>query len=376
MVPSVARQARRIKGRKVKLTRKDQKALEKEIPFHLIPDSEREAYHAALCKEWSTWQQYGAVSVLSQEASRYVEEHVDKKRILDTRVCYRNKNAAFPWMPPKHKARLVCRGDRDPDITTLRRDAPTMSRMAMMVLLQVSAAMPGWFLFNADITGAFLQGDQSMASRKEALYLRQPREGLPGLQRGQLMLVVRGIFGLANSPRLFWRHLRDTLLKMGFRQSTLDRAVFFYYKENRLILAIGVHVDDLLGTGEPGTADAVLTELRSIFDFGAWADSREDEVLEYGGKQIRKQKDGTVLLNQEKFIKATNVTPIPKWRTSTPNAPLMASEMTELRSVGGCLHWIVGQTRPDLAAGTSLHMSGQPKASEGSQVDRGMVFEI
>ena len=230
----------------------------------------------------------------------------------------------------------------------------------MMVLLQVAAAMPGWFLFNADITGAFLQGDQSLSSRKEALYLRQPREGLPGLQKGQLMLVVRGIFGLANSPRLFWRHLRDTLLKIGFRQSTLDRAVFFYYKEERLVLVLGAHVDDLLGIGQPGAADEVLAELRTTFDFGAWADSREDEVLEYGGKQIRKLADGTVLLNQEKFIRATSVTAIPKWRTSTPNSNLLKSEMTELRSVGGCLHWVVGQTRPDLAAGTSLHMSGTP----------------
>ena len=352
--------AKKIKGRRVSMTRKEQKALDREIPYHLIPEDEREAYHEALCKEWSTWERYAAVKVLDKAASEAVEKYVHKNRILDTRVCYRNKNAAFPWMPPKHKARHVCRGDRDPDITSLRRDAPTMSRMAMMVLLQVAAAMPGWFLFNADITGAFLQGDQSLSSRKEALYLRQPREGLPGLQKGQLMLVVRGIFGLANSPRLFWRHLRDTLLKIGFRQSTLDRAVFFYYKEERLVLVLGAHVDDLLGTGQPGAADEVLAELRATFDFGAWADSREDEVLEYGGKQIRKLADGTVLLNQEKFIRATSVTAIPKWRTSTPNSNLLKSEMTELRSVGGCLHWVVGQTRPDLAAGTSLHMSGTP----------------
>ena len=110
--------------------------------------------------------------------------------------------------------------------------------------------------FNADITGAFLQGDQKLASRKEALYLRQPREGLPGLVRGQLLLVVRrGIFGLANSPRLFWRHLRDSLIRLGFVQSALDRAVFFFYEQEKLILALGAHVDDLIGTGEPGEAD-------------------------------------------------------------------------------------------------------------------------
>ena len=86
------------------VTRKEAKALEKEIPFNLIPDEEREAYSAALSKEWGTWMKYGAVKALSIEASQEVERQVDKRRILDTRVCYRNKNAAYPWMPPKHKA--------------------------------------------------------------------------------------------------------------------------------------------------------------------------------------------------------------------------------------------------------------------------------
>ena len=351
-------------------TRKELKQLEKEIPWHLIPDEEREGYREALVKEWSVWLRYGAVVVLDLEASRYVEDYVDAARILNTRVCYRNKNAAYPWLPVKHKARLVCRGDQDPDLTTLRRDAPTMSRAGMFCLLQLAASHPGWFLFNSDITGAFLQGDQSLAARKEPLFLKQPREGLPGMHPKQLMMVVRGIFGLANSPRLFWRHLRDTLIKIGFRQSTLDRAMFFYYKDERLILALGAHVDDLLGTGEPGTADQVLDQIKQAFDFGAWADDRTDDVLEYGGKQIRRKSDGTILLSQDKFIRATSVTPVPKWRSATPNAPLLASEMTELRSVGGCLHWIVGQTRPDLAAGTSMHMSGQPTVESLLQLNK------
>ena len=216
-----------------------------------------------------------------------------------------------------------------------------MTRLGLLLILQICASHDGWFLFNSDITGAFLQGDQSLASRKEPLYLRQPREGLPGLQPGQLLLVVRGIFGLANSPRLFWRHLRDTLLTMGFVQSRLDRAVFMYYRQGRLILVLGAHVDDLIGTGKPTEADAILEELKKTFDFGSWADSRQNEVLEYGGKQITKE-NGVVKLTQKKFIQASSTTKIPKWRASTPNAPLLPQEHTELRSLGGCLHWLVG----------------------------------
>ncbi|CAK9081113.1 Retrovirus-related Pol polyprotein from transposon RE1 (Retro element 1) (AtRE1) [Includes: Protease RE1 [Durusdinium trenchii] len=340
-------------------TRKDQKALEKEIPWHMIPEDQRPGYLAALRKEWDVWLKYQVV------------EHFNPERILSARVCYRNKNAAYPWLPIKEKARIVRRGDQDPDLLSLRRDAPTMTRTSLMCILQIGASMPRWFLFNADITGAFLQGDQSMASRKEPLFLKQPREGLPGLAPGQLLLVVRGIFGLANSPRLFWRHLRDSLIRMGFIQSTLDRAVFMYYKHGKLVLVLGAHVDDLIGTGAPGKegADSILHQLREIFDFGAWADSRQEKVLEYGGKQITVENDG-IKLNQQKFVQAATTTSIPKWRLATPNAELFPQEMTELRSLGGCLHWLTGQSRPDLAAGTSLFMSGKPTISNLSALNK------
>ena len=184
-------------------------------------------------------------------------------------------------MPIKYKARIVCRGDMDPGLLSLRRDAPTLARLSLMVFADCHIA---------DITGAFLQGDQSLASRKEPLYLRQPREGLPGLFRDQLLLVVRGIFGLANSPRLFWRHLRDTLLQLG--------AVHF--GQGFVFLLPGQQADpgswrtrrrfDRHRGGEAWRSGQGPQEAnRDIFDFGTWADDGEDKILEYGGKQITRQ---------------------------------------------------------------------------------------
>ncbi|CAE7230751.1 RE1, partial [Symbiodinium sp. CCMP2456] len=351
------------------VTRKDQKALEKEIPRHLIPEDQQHLYEEARQKEWNTWKKFEAVRPLDLQASQWVEQYVDPSRVLKTRFCYRNKNAAYPWMEVKAKARLVCRGDQDPDLLTLRRDAPTLTRVGLMIILQVAASFGDFFLFNSDITGAFLQGSQELSNRKEQLFLKQPAEGLPGLLKGQILLVIRGIFGLANSPRLFWRHLRDTLLRLGFVQSCLDKALFMFYRAGRLVLILGTHVDDLIGTGQPRTADDILEQVKKEFDFGAWADSRTEPVLEYGGKQIRKV-NGKVELSQEKFIKALAVEPIPRWRTVTPNAELLPKELTELRSGGGCLHWLTGQTRPDLAAATSLAMSGKPTVSHLQEVNR------
>ena len=350
------------------MSRKDKKALEKELPWSAIPEEHKEIYKQALAKEWSTWMKYEAVKVLDLECSRHVEQTVDPARILAARVCYRDKHAATPWLEMKPKARIVCRGDNDPDLLELRRDAPTLTRLGMMLLLQVAASIKDSFIVCADITGAFLQGDQALAKRKEPLFIRQPREGLPGLAAGQLLLVVRGIFGLANSPRLFWRFLRDNLIKLGFVQSTLDKALFMYYANigseekpmRRLVVALGAHVDDLICVGMPPYADPILQKVKNEFDFGAWDDSRDNNELTYGGKTITKNPDGSVSLSQSSFIRALTLSPVPKWRTMMKDLQLTAAEVTELKSGGGCLHWLTGQTRPDLAAGTSLNMGGQP----------------
>ena len=351
------------------LTRKERKALEKELPWTSIPEEQKPLFREALVREWTTWLRYKAVEVLDLACSKHVESHFDPARILASRVCYRDKRAATPWLEVKPKARLVCRGDQDPDLLELRRDAPTMTRLSLMLILQLSAACADWFLVCADITGAFLQGDQSLARRKDPLFIRQPREGLPGLLPGQLLLVVRGIFGLANSPRLFWRYLRDSLIKLGFVQSTLDKAVFLFYSDHELVLVVGAHVDDLLCAGKPGIGDKVLDSLRSQFDFGEWKDIRTEPTLTYGGKEITK-RDGIVTLSQESFIRALTLTPVPKWRVLMKDSSLTAQEVTELKSGGGCLHWLVGQTRPDLAAGTSLAMGGQPTVQNLLEINR------
>ena len=340
------------------MSRKDRKALEKELPWSAIPDEQKELYRQALVKEWNTWLKYEAVKVLDTACSRYVENNIDKSRILAARVCYRDKHAATPWLEIKPKARIVCRGDADPDLLELRRDAPTLTRLGLMLLLQLGASSDGWFVVCADITGAFLQGDQSLAQRKDPLFIRQPREGLPGLLPGQLLLVVRGIFGLANSPRLFWRFLRDTLVKLGFVQSTLDKALFFFYVDHLLVLAVGAHVDDLVCVGKPGIGDEILEKVRESFDFGDWHDLRNEDKLVYGGKEITRLDDGGLALSQRSFVKALSLSPIPKWRSLMKDDALTQPEITELKSGIGCLHWLTGQTRPDLAAGASLNQGG------------------
>ena len=160
-----------------------------------------------------------------------------------------------------------------------------------MLILQLAASRQDWFIVTADVTGAFLQGDQALAKRQEPLFIRQPKEGLPDLQPGQLLLVVRGIFGLANS-------LQSTVRLLPER--TPDP------RHRRPCRRPHLH-------GKPGAAaDAVLDRVRAELDFGDWHDSRK---LVYGGKEIAKNSDGAVTISQESFIRALTLTPVPPWRT-------------------------------------------------------------
>ena len=68
--------------------------MEKEIPFELIPECDRELYRAAEDKAWQSWLGYKSCEVLSLEESRHVER--DKpQRVLPSRYVFRKKHAGL-----------------------------------------------------------------------------------------------------------------------------------------------------------------------------------------------------------------------------------------------------------------------------------------
>ena len=69
-----------------RLTRKEEKALEKEVPWERIPLAQRPAYIEARVKEWTEWQKWKAVRPLSAAESAIIEADPEKsKRILPSR---------------------------------------------------------------------------------------------------------------------------------------------------------------------------------------------------------------------------------------------------------------------------------------------------
>ena len=202
--------------------------MDRELPWKAIPDEFKPLYADALKKEWEAWQRFGAAQPCTYKEQQQVEKEMPE-RILTTRVCYRNKHCRQPNLPHAPKARLVVQGFKDPDLTdpSLRRDAPTLTRVGFMCLLHIQLYY-NFIAMAGDATTAFMQGSPELfgKERSKPLYMKQPREGLPGLEAGRVLRLLRGVYGLLTAPRLSWLHLKETLLKMGFRQSSLDAALF------------------------------------------------------------------------------------------------------------------------------------------------------
>ena len=87
-------------------------------------------------------------------------------------------------------------------------DAPTVNRHSLLLGLVV-ALSSGWTIRIGDIRAAFLNGVQSSGR----LFFRQPARGIPGLRPGQLVEILKGVFGLATSPKLWWLKLSTDLLQ-------------------------------------------------------------------------------------------------------------------------------------------------------------------
>eukprot|EP00959_Pyramimonas_sp_CCMP1952_P298625 6246261-Pyramimonas_sp.AAC.1 len=121
---------------------------------------------------------------------------------------------------------------------------------------------------------ALMQGEEQ--PRDKLLFMEQPPRGLPGLQPGQVLHIVKGIFGLATAPRLWKATLKKALLKVelankgGKRfnvvQCLVDPALFVGHGSDGTLQAIVcAHVDDLLIAS---STQASYDIIKKLFPFG------------------------------------------------------------------------------------------------------------
>ncbi|CAE7195067.1 RE1 [Symbiodinium sp. CCMP2592] len=336
--------------------------LEKEIPYVTIPEKDRDLYKQAEEKEWKSWQEYESCEILSLEESQRLERE-RPERILPSRYVFRNKNAGLleasgKELPVKAKARLCLQGHLCPDSRTgqIQVDSPTVERVSTMVFLHMVTSLgwtSNWFI--GDISNAFLQG--APLSGKPDMFMRQPKQGLSGMKPGQLLKLLKPVYGRPDAPRAWYNELARILEEeMGFSKCKTDPAMFALRdQQGNLQGLMVVHVDDVMFCHNGGEAGRqVEKKLTDRFPFGTWMKVCEQESgVTYCGKEIKViNKDGEtcVTLAQNAFIDGRLQTmKIDSSRLREPDARANPTEVTDYRSITGSLQWLAVQSRPDIA---------------------------
>ena len=354
-----------------------EKQLERELPWHCIPESQHAAFKAAELKQWNEHLEHGAMEPVDIETSAEILR-TRPERVLPSRFAYRDKHWAkrkqdgsLPW---KCKARLVIGGHRDPDLDKgLSTSAPTVSRQGVLLLCQILASRRklGWGASAGDITCAFLNGNRL----ERELYIRQPRAGLGDLDPRQLVRLTKGVFGLVDSPNAWWGKLYQSILEMQvklddgregfFDQCPLDPCIFQFkvYGEDGQPgppeCYVAVHVDDLLMIGDKSLNSQLKVAFSKTFPVDDW----EDDAFEYTGSYFEVSDEGVTIL-QENYVD-TRLFEVFVDATDHDEKIATAEQRADNRSLIGALSWIAGQTRPDLQTGVSMAQQLQREPTVG-----------
>ncbi|CAK0793116.1 unnamed protein product [Prorocentrum cordatum] len=347
------------------LSRREQRQLDREIPWREIaeyPEDQFMEYVKALRKECQNWDTWKSVRACSQEEAEQVrrDPHL-RKRCIRSRVCYRDKNLGFP--PLKAKARPVLLGFSDPDLEKLPRNAPVLTDAGKKLICQI-AVSNDWRVGTGDAESAFLQGG-AQSEREEAIYMIPPKDPIvqaAGVFTAPLYEVVGNLHGQSTAPYLWYKHVVTTFLALGSKLHSLDSALFlWFFPNNELACAVGMHVDDALAAHHPKFD---FTPIEKAIKWRGW---QWDNFVFLGEEYQRLRQgpySGSLFVHQAAYTMAIAVTKVGVMSSTRSSSKLTRSEREDLESAVGSLQWLSGHTRPDLSAAVSLVQRTDPELND------------
>ena len=139
------------------------------------------------------------------------------------------------------KARFVAKGYKQIPSMDYTDTYAAVSKTHTFKILMAIVASRDWEMFSLDVTTAFLYGFID-----EEIYVEQPEGFSVKGKENYVCKLKRSLYGLKQAPRNWYRHIRSSLEKLGFRQSDYDQCLFINYELNVYIL---MYVDDFIVAG-------------------------------------------------------------------------------------------------------------------------------
>lgn len=248
----------------------------------------------------------------------------------------------------RFKARLVAQGFRQiPGVDYFDTYAPVTSSCTIRIMLSYAAA-EDLEIRQLDVKTAFLNGEL-----EEQIWIAPP-EGLK-LRAGQACLLHRALYGLKQSPKVWYDRLTEDLGAVGFNPVPADRGLFVRHGKTETVYIL-IYVDDLLVIGPKNGTQQTVDFLRATYDCHDLGNAGS-----YLGLQISRDRDRrSLFINQEPNVRDLvaryNMTECRTRSTPLPHdAKLMKGGSEPLEDPGkyatlvGTLSHVSIYTRPDIS---------------------------
>jgi hypothetical protein len=254
----------------------------------------------------------------------------------------------------KLKARLVAMGYSQ--VHGLDYDEVFLPTLCLETLCLICSllAIHNWKGRQVDFTTAFLNG-----CLDTPVYMEQP----PGFEDPHhpdwVCEVNRSLYGLKQSPRQWNLELHKALLSLGLSNSRYNPTLYFQIKNNTLVGALTVHVDNLAIVGEPAFVDSLISNLKAKFKVGADKDlhhflsikiscdipncrlfMNQAHYIDKISAKFLDEKSSTISANTPTDSHFKDL------RCQTPDDPSSSGPYNQLI---GSLLWVSQCTRPDIS---------------------------
>lgn len=258
----------------------------------------------------------------------------------------------------RHKARLVAKGYTQKHGIDFNETFAPVARLGTLRCLFTLAGLNDWNIHQLDAKTAFLCAEID----EPDVYITPP----PGLALGSkfadpVLHLKKGIYGLRQSPRLWYGRLTDYLKTIGFSMSNYDNCIWI--NESTGVL-IAIYVDDILVTGpSEDKIDFVKTQLKEEFEM-----TDSNEVDFFLGIQVRRGGGkGGYAWSQEHYIEKLLEqwemrncepvkTPMDKTYLAKRKPDENPADKHNYQSAVGSLMYLMMASRPDIAFAVS-HLS-------------------
>ena len=278
--------------------------------------------------------------------------------------CKRNMDGSVK----KYKARFVACGYSQREGYDYYAQHAFTIRMETIRLLLTVAAERDWGVHNLDIRSAYLYADIEDGLK---VYIDQPKHFEKQGPRGEEMVcqLVRALYGTKQGATRFEQKLRGSLNKIGCATCEADPGLHIF-RQGSEVAYIMSYVDDLIVVAScDSIRNHVFKEVRNEYE------TTDPEELEWclGIRVKRDRRIKQITLDQSMYIKdvlhrflcpggqdSARHRSIP-CSESILSLPLLDKESEEVkeheenyRALVGCLLWIAGTTRPDIAYSVSM----------------------